>query len=234
MSNRQEYSLRRRIVCRAIPIQRSYHGLEQSRQKMWNITYRWLVSTNERWFFEGNRKIPGQLWSADREVIYSAVRELNPQTVFEVGTWKGGGSTYFIASALRDNGGGLLHTIELERSLHQEAVDNYQRYAPDLLRHVQFHQGSSTDIYPEILSKSGADIVFLDGIGAEQTLAEFRLFERYFKRGGVLIAHDWNDDKTRLLRPYIEDLPGWKNLAVIVEPKSVGLAVYRFEGTRKD
>ncbi len=170
----------------------------------------------------------GQLWQADRRVLYETVRCFKPRVVCEIGTWKGGGSTYFIAQALHDNGGGVLHTVELDADLHNEAVSNYRKYAPELLPHVQFHHGSSIDIYPEILAREGVDLVFLDGLGAEQTLSEFHMFEPYFKDGGSLIAHDWNDEKMRLLRPYIESLKAWQLHVVLSLPESVGLAVYLF------
>lgn len=223
-------SIATHLVSRRIPLSRSYFNLGERERVMWNYFYRWLVPQPQRWFFEGNRSLWGQLWLADRKVLYETVRRIEPQNVFEVGTWRGGGSTYFIACALRDNGRGILYTTEIDSKIQEQAVESYQRFAPHLIRYIQFYQGSSTDVYPLVLQKFGTDMVFLDGIGAEQTLAEFRLFEPYFRKGGVLISHDWNDEKTSLLRPYIESLSDWKLLHVIHPPESVGIAVYQFEG----
>jgi len=47
-------------------------------------------------------RMEGQLTEVERKTLYDTVILSHPSVVFEVGTWCGGGSTYFIASALRN------------------------------------------------------------------------------------------------------------------------------------
>jgi len=184
-----------------------------------------------RFFFEGSLQLPGQLWYADRFVMYHTVRQLQPEHVFEVGTWNGGGSTLFIAQALHDNGRGVVHTVEADPTLYQTAVAAYGRYFPHLLPHVDFQQGFSTERLPALLKQiRRVNCVFLDGLGAESTLGDFRMFEPQMGEGSVLMAHDWFDEKMALLRPQLERSPDWLVEQVITPPESVGFAVLRRYG----
>lgn len=217
----------RSFVLRFINLDHSYFNLGSRKQTCWNWFFRWLVPPDQRWFFEGNRNICGQLWRAERQIIYETVRMIKPQNCFEVGTWRGGGSTFFISSALCHNDYGILHTTEINKSYYAEAKRDYSLYAQELLPYVRFHHGSSTEIYPRILTDKKVDLLFLDGLGPDQTLAEFQLFEPRFGEDATLIAHDWNNEKMNLLRPYIEGSNDWDEIKVIGPPKSVGLAIYQ-------
>lgn len=217
----------RNLMLSSIPLDSSYYNLNARQRNMWNIFFRWIIPQKERWFFEGNRNICGQLWQAERKLIYDTVRKVQPYTSFEVGTWRGGGSTYFISQALYENGFGVLHTIELDDGFYKETVNNYQKYAPHLMPHVIFHNGSSTEIYPQILDSCKVDLVFLDGLGGDQTFREFRMFEPRMNTGAILIAHDWNDEKMSKLRPYLEEKKDWRHIASVDPPQSVGLVIYQ-------
>jgi len=147
--------------------------------------------------------------------------------VFEVGTWEGGGSTFFIAQALHDNGFGILHTTEADSDLVRSTTANYARYLPHLLPRVNFHHGRSTDVYPPLLAELPlANVVFLDGgQDAEQTLAEFRMFDRSLSEGGTLMLHDWDNEKMRLVRPQIEGSSDWHIEKRLTWPNSLGFVV---------
>lgn len=208
----------------------SYSALSPRQRLLWRLVRR-FVPPQRRFFFEGHIQVPGQLWYADRELIYQTSRVHRPQIVFEVGTWQGGGSTLFIAQALCDNGSGKLYTVELDPIQHARAVESYRRFLPHLLPFVSFYQGSSSEVYPPVLKQVGrVDAVFLDGFGAEQSLAEFRLFEPYLREGAILMAHDWFDEKMRLLRPTLEADPTWEIQRVLTPPDSVGFALMRKRG----
>ncbi len=187
-----------------------------------------FVPRRVRWLYEGCLEVPGQLWYIDRKLLYEAIREHKPKTVFEVGTWYGGGSTYFISQALYENDGGLLHTIEENAEAHARAKDNYARHLPHLLPHVVFHQGKSTEVYPELLRGQGkVEAVLLDGgQDAQQTMTEFELFAPHLVPGTLLLAHDWDNEKMALLRPKLEGAAEWKLLARATAPESVGFVVW--------
>lgn len=205
----------------------SYHALSAKRQRRWRMV-RPFVPRRVRWLYEGCLEVPGQLWYVDRKLLYGAIREHTPRTVFEVGTWYGGGSTYFISQALYENGGGVLHTIEENAEAHARAKENYARHLPHLLPHVVFHQGKSTEVYPALLRElAKVDAVFLDGgQDAKQTMTEFEMFARHLGPGTLLLAHDWDNEKMELLRPKLNASLEWKLLARARAPESVGFVVW--------
>jgi predicted O-methyltransferase YrrM len=204
----------------------SYENLSPQEQRQW-AWLRLFLPHRVRWYFEGCRSIPGQLWRAERKLLYETIRKVKPSTVVEVGTWHGGGSTYFISQALHDNGFGMLHTIEINPDAHQTAKDNYRRHLPHLLGHVHFHLGKATDIYPPLLRElKNIDTVFLDGSASpNEARDEFEMFKPFLRRGAVVLMHDWDNEKMTLLRPYIEQSSEWKVQQTITAPHSVGFAV---------
>jgi predicted O-methyltransferase YrrM len=209
----------------------SYDNLSLQEKRRW----KWIRSFlphGVRWYFEGCMSIPGQLWRADRKLLYQTIRKIKPNTVLEVGTWHGGGSTYFISQALHDNGFGVLHTVEIDREAHEAAKDNYRRYLPHLLEHVHFHFGKATEIYPPLLRElRPIDAVFLDGsANAEEALHEFEMFKPFLQRKAVVLMHDWDNEKMLLLRPRIEQSSEWRVQQVITAPQSVGFAVVERAG----
>ncbi len=138
----------------------SSDGLQGRRLRLWKRVRR-LIPPRARWFYEGSPHLRGQLWHADRRALYTAIRTRKPEVVVEIGTWLGGGSTYFIAQALHDNGGGVLHTTETQREFHESAMRDYHRHLPHLLPHVQFHFGPGDQVLRAILPGSGrVDAVF--------------------------------------------------------------------------
>jgi predicted O-methyltransferase YrrM len=153
---------------------------------------------------------------------------MKPKTVFEVGTWYGGGSTYFISHALHENDCGILHTIEADPQVHSIAVENYRRYLPHLLPHVRFHLGRAREIYPSLLRECGkVDAVFLDGApDARETLGEFEMFAPHLASRSIVLMHDWDNDKMALLRPRMEKSADWVLQRTITTPHSVGFAVW--------
>nr|WP_086425286.1 class I SAM-dependent methyltransferase [Nitrospira cf. moscoviensis SBR1015] len=212
-------------------LRHSYHALSPKDQQIWRIV-RWMIPYRLRWFFEGCLQIPGQLWVADRKMLYRTIRRVKPQTVFEVGTWLGGGSTYFISQALHDNGFGMLHTIEADAHRHTAAQQNYKAHLPHLVKHVTFHSGKAMEIYPRLLRQLGSiDTVFLDGSAdPQEAYGEFEMFAQYLHQGSVVLMHDWDNEKMALLRPAVERSAEWHIEQTITAPQSVGFAIIRHIG----
>jgi predicted O-methyltransferase YrrM len=193
--------------------------------RLWQAA-RLLVPQPYRALYEGNLHMPGQMYFEDRRVLYDTVRRLKPQRCFEVGTWLGGGSTLVIARALRDNGGGRLHTIEILDDVHSKAVGYYERHVPELRPFVEFHLGDYRDHFPALVENGGVDFFVLDGAeNAEQTMEQFSFFDERSHPGTALFAHDWESEKSRLVRPEIEGSERWQVQKTVGPPKSVGLAV---------
>ncbi|MEM1995637.1 MAG: class I SAM-dependent methyltransferase [Thermoplasmatales archaeon] len=196
------------------------------RQFVWRLI-RPFIPPKMRWFFEGHPKVKGQLWVADRKLLYYTVRTYKPQYCFEIGTWRGGGSTLFISQALYENGTGKLYTVEIDENYFNEARENYQIYLPHLVPYVEFYLGDYREIYPRILnSVRNVDLLFLDGPeDASETMEQFNFFLPYMRKGSLLIAHDWFTEKCRLLKPFIEESVDWEIKKVLVPPRSLGCAL---------
>lgn len=189
----------------------------------WPIV-RAFLPPRTRWFVEGRPGLDGQLWLADRRLLYETVRALRPAHCFEIGTWKGGGSTLFLAQALRDNGAGVLHTIEVDAAMVEHARRYYQAHLPQLLPHVDFHVGDYVKEFGT-LDTIPADLVFLDGAeDGRETLAQYEFLLPRAHRGTVLLVHDWLTDKARLVRERLEQSPDWRIDTVLLPPRSVGCA----------
>ncbi|HEX8237205.1 MAG TPA: class I SAM-dependent methyltransferase [Abditibacteriaceae bacterium] len=204
----------------------SFDNISPSGQRKWRRIRR-LIPYRLRWFYEGCPEVRGQLWYAERRLLYRTIRKHRPRVVCESGTWLGGGSTLFIAQALHDNGAGILHSTEVIPEFHDSAQRNYKRYLPHLLPHVKFHLGASSEIYPALLpSLKSIGALLLDGAeNAELTWREFSLFEPYLQKGAILMAHDWHSEKTARLRPHLISSSDWEIERVLHPPYSLGLAV---------
>ena len=169
------------------------------------------------------------MWYAERKVLYETIRRIKPQIVCESGTWRGGGSTYFIAQALCENGSGVLHTTEANPEFFQSACQSYETHLAPLRSFVEFHLGESASVYPALLETLGkVDAVLLDGAeDGQRTFDEFRLFQPYLGPGSIVMAHDWNTEKMVILRPFLEASPLWTLVQMVPPPQSVGFVVYQ-------
>lgn len=206
----------------------SLDGASRRERILWKLA-RPFLPARTRWFYEGNLHVRGQLWRAERELLYNTVRQARPQTAFEVGTWRGGGSTLFIAQALHDNGQGTLYTCETDAAMQAQAVENYKTHLPDLNPFVRFFLGASTDVYPAVLqSVEQIDLLLLDGAeDAAQTRRELKMFLPFLRPGAWLLAHDWNTDKTAKVKPLLSDPAHWETVHILQPPRSLGFAVLR-------
>src|SRR5260221_5883532 len=93
--------------------------------------------------------IEGQLLPDERRALHRQVIDSRRRLVLEVGTWKGGGSTLQIVTALMANGEGHLHTCEPNAEFHSQAADLYRG---DLFaRHVTLHNDGSQHVIARLL-----------------------------------------------------------------------------------
>lgn len=155
-----------------------------------------------------NRKPPGQLADVERKYLYDLVRSSRPQVVVESGTWKGGGSTLFLASALSDNASGELHTWESHEPFYQEALRFYQRQR-HLRDRVHLHLGDFVGAVERLsdVFVSGIGVVFLDGgdetpdgklklpleqyPDSSENVRSFKALSPRLRSGTHLLLHDW-------------------------------------------
>jgi predicted O-methyltransferase YrrM len=173
----------------------------------------------------------GQLWPDERQLLYDTVFATRPNIALEVGTWKGGGSTYQIAMALSAVGHGTLYTCETDKQLYLEASNVHKGNDS-----VKCFNIPSTQLITNLISASHIpDFVFFDGPeDPDLNLSDFRLLEPFLRPGAVFCAHDWDtgvrDDglvstKAKLLRPYLENSKDWEIQSQLTGPVSVGMVV---------
>jgi len=197
-------------------------------RRFYQLAVRPFTSAADRTFFEGIPGISGQMYRAERRALHDLLRERAPAFAFEIGTFNGGGSTYFQALALAKVGRGRLVTLEISPELHAAAVALYATRLPALRPHVEFLLGGSPALFePFLLQAGAAEFVFLDGAEhAEQSLAQYRFFEPWFRSGSVLAMHDWNTEKMRLVKQLVVEGAAWRRLVELGEPDSIGFAAY--------
>jgi predicted O-methyltransferase YrrM len=162
----------------------------------------------------------GQMMLKEREALYNHVLDNRPMVCFEVGTWKGGGSTYTIASAANEYGG-VLHSVEIDPDFHNEAVNLYNAELSDL-SNVKLYQGDAVSLIRNI---GEINFLFLDGSeDGQQTLDQ--LVSADIPMGGTLAVHDWHTPKTNLIRPQLLYGNKWEQLCLITDTDT-GFGIFR-------
>jgi predicted O-methyltransferase YrrM len=136
-------------------------------------------------FYEQLKDLPLAVSRETGLMLYMLARNCHARTIVEFGT-SFGISTLYLASALRDNGGGLLITTEFEPSKVKKARENLT--AGNLIDLVDIRQGDalqtlSIDLPPTI------DLLLLDG--AKALYPEIlNLVESRLRSGALIIADD--------------------------------------------
>ncbi len=182
----------------------------------------------KRFFFEGSLPLLGQMYIAERKLLFDTVKENKPRHCFEIGTYTGGGSTYFLAKAFESLGTGKLITMEIDPYYHKKAKDYFTKKIPAVGKYIEFVLSSKAEKFDEFIKiYGGVDCVFLDGAeDSEQTLSQYNYFLPYFHKGTILMVHDWNTIKTLALKPVMLNDDKWKIIKEIKEPESVGLIIF--------
>lgn len=172
----------------------------------------------------------GQLWPAERAALYDFVMDANPRVVLEVGTWKGGGSTWQIVSALRARKNkGILYTCEINETFFNEAT---QIYTHDPQVRCYFKTGNQ--LLKELRDQNVVpDVLFMDGSeDPSEALEDFCLYDSMCGSGARFACHDWDlgtradglsSSKAALLRPHLEQNSNWVITKRLSAPESVGL-----------
>jgi cephalosporin hydroxylase len=170
--------------------------------------------------FERDR-FEGQMNPEERQALYNLVMEVKPETVCEVGTARGGGSTYFISSALRNLNKGVLYTCENNQEFFDYALALYNS-ADDLRgleQYINFNYGDSEKVFTKLLPQiKKPDIVFLDGGASSiKMVYDFTMFRPFIPTGKYLACHDWVNGKSCYLRPVIQNDCDWKLVYQVIE-----------------
>ena len=212
-------------------LRHNYHELNSSERLQYWLVGRHRLSAEDRFFFEGHRPLPGQMYLAERRALYTAVLTRRPQYCFEIGTASGGGSTFFIATAFRAIGSGQLVSLEALESSYLAARHRYDRDLSYLKPYVRLLQGTTPAAFLPYIREMGSQVecLFLDGSDSpEESLSQYEFFLPYARTGTILMAHDWDDVKMSKLRPVVEGDRRWTLRTRLTQPDSVGFVVYSF------
>lgn len=157
-------------------------------------------------------EIEGQLNETERNLLMDAVKRMRPETVLEVGTYLGGGSTIHLLKALHANSQGHLWGIEADKSIYERMIANIKAAAPEAWERFTPLFGFSQQVIPQwVREHSQIDLAFLDGgNNPMEQIDEFRLVSPFIPVGGELFSHDVKLRKGKWLRPYVECLDNWK------------------------
>jgi predicted O-methyltransferase YrrM len=162
----------------------------------------------------------------DCEALYYLVRALKPQTVVETGVCYGA-STSYILEALRRNGGGHLHSIDLGNTPNEPRNDFFVH--PSHHDHWTLIIGDSKAEMPPLLQRLGEiDLFHHDSLHTYQHMMwEYETVVPHLSQGGALSSDDVStilDIRHPFQRsPFADfcDRQGWKWRAV----RNFGLAV---------
>jgi predicted O-methyltransferase YrrM len=99
--------------------------------------------------------------SQSQGLLYSLVRNLRPDHVYEIGTYKAG-TTEAICRALYANGKGIAHAVDPFRGEYIAAV--LKLWPPELFRHVRLHAKDSMAFFSDMEREHiHPALVFVDG-----------------------------------------------------------------------
>jgi|GEM_PF-737256 len=205
----------------------NFHELTWLERILYFCFVRPFWSADQRFFYEAHFGLPGQMLIAERKLLYETIQAYLPRFCLEIGTYTGGGSTFFLAQAFQKIGAGQLITMEANPYYFNKAKNYYQHKLPALAPYIQFVLGDKVaDFAPIISEYKTIDCVLFDGAeNGQQTLDQYNYFSPYFAKGTIIILHDWNTEKTASIKPVLKNDPGWKTIKELEPPESVGMVV---------
>lgn len=134
--------------------------------------------------------------STEREhldYMRAAIKERGYTRAAELGTYTGG-SLLHIATALQDNGGGIVYAIEQEHTSLEKAQQAFNRYKSTAFPDVELR--TRCESCPEAIHwlPDELDVVFVDDLhDPEHVEEELDLLLPKMKPGGTIFGHDTNN-----------------------------------------
>lgn len=172
----------------------------------------------------------------ERDVLKNEIWIRKPRIVVEAGCWFGGGSTFQIASGLKENAQrghrGNLYTCDPNIDHATSARHYYHQKFWDGI--VQVHDCVFSHLLPWVLKIGKPDFILLDGGEVpEDAMEDMKLIEACVDPGAIFCMHDWLNPESRkqlLIKPYLEQSKRWEIYGLLKPPLSVGFVLARFLG----
>ncbi len=157
--------------------------------------------------------------SSDGQLLYNLILDNKSQAALEIGT-STGHSGIWMAWALSKTGGKLI-TIEIDKSRHEEALENFKEAGLDHI--IDARLDNAHELVPKL--KGPFDFVFSD--------ADKGWYQNYFeamdpklKVGGCYATHNVSDRPgTRWNRDYLHFLQGLDHYETKVDNSGGGMAI---------
>jgi hypothetical protein len=185
----------------------------------------------------------GEMLPYERYKLYNWIIDINPKVVYEVGTGLGGGSTYYIAEALKkNNNGGIIYTCDPTRTISNDLLSSFDN--------IKFFKKTSTEMFDYLFeSDIYPDFILFDGPeNPDIALNDIKRLELKIKSNVYFSMHDWDlyrpydnnkSTKSIKIREYLENNKNWLLMERLDSDKknsnfdefpfdSVGLCLYKF------
>jgi len=134
------------------------------------------------------------------EFLYGLIRVLRPDNVLETGTHYAVGASY-MGQALKDNGSGLLTTLEFIPEIHQQA--SLRIDAMGLGQQVECKLIDAANFQPD----RNYQLILLD-TEPQTRFAELMKFFPYLNKGGYIFIHDLHRHMAQVEQPNVPEF-GW-------------------------
>src|SRR6185312_13809410 len=162
-------------------------------------------------FFADNPAAQRSLVSPQAQaLLYAILRNLRPDHVFEIGSYKAG-TTEALCRALAANGQGTVHTVDPFRADYVMAT--LKHWPRELAQHARVHSMSSMDFFMEMERQDvRPGVVFVDG----NHDYEFALFDigraaKYLSRNGfIFVDNVAQPGPFFAARDFLATNPGWR------------------------
>ncbi len=150
--------------------------------------------------------------SQSQALLYSLIRSLRPEYVFEIGTYKAG-TTEAICRALLANNKGIAHAVDPFQGEYIAAVLKF--WPPELFRYVRLHMKNSMAFFGDMeRQRIRPELVFVDG-NHEYEYAAFDIAcgARLLAPGGFIFVDNISQPGPFFAaRDFLAANPGWCEL----------------------
>lgn len=178
-----------------------------------------LAQANEH-FCRAATASPSLVSAVSQALLYALIRNIRPEHVFEIGTYKAG-TAEVICRALHANGRGTLHTTDPFGAERVPPI--VARWPSELRDRLRFYPLDSMTFFSTVLEDRTlrADLVFVDGNhDYEYALFDIGCAAKALRPGGFIVVDNVSQSGPYLAaRDFMAAHPGWLECRVAERPQ---------------
>lgn len=186
----------------------------------------------------------GEMLPFERYKLYNWIIDIKPETVFEVGTGNGGGSTYYISKAIKDREfNSSVYTCDPMRNPDENFFKEFN--------FVKYYKQNSDIMIKNLINENILpNFIMFDGPeNPEVAFNDIIYLENFIEEGTFFCMHDWDyyrpydknhSTKSIKIKKHIENSKNWILIEQLFADKknsnfdnsdydSVGLCLYKFK-----